>query len=154
MPNFMDALNTKVSDVERPPLMPVGTYRWMVEKLPAIDTIGDGKWDVVDFPLKCIGAEEDVDADALSEFGNINNVRMRHRFMFNKEDEAEFKRTEYNLKRFCLDTLRVDADEGATFKELLNGSVNCQLMATVRWRTDKRDGETQYAEIGKTAPLE
>lgn len=152
MMNFNDALNVKMDEIERPPLLPLGTYRWMVEKVPSFDTIADGRFDVVDFQLKCMGAEEDVDADDIKAYGDITNARMRHRFMFNKEDEANFKRTLFNLKRFIGEHLQVDV-EGVSLKEALSNTLNQSCLGTVGWRPDKNDPEIMYAEIKQTAPL-
>lgn len=149
--NFADQLNTNIGDIERPPLLPTGTYRWMVEKVPSFDTIANGDFDVVDFQLRCLGNEDDVDEEALREFGNVTNARMRHRFLFNKNDEALFKRTLFNLKRFLNEHLRVDASEDAPLKEALNASVNMTCKGLIRWRPDKNDPEVQYAEIASTA---
>lgn len=153
--NFNDSLNKKMADVERPPLCPPGTYRAAVKKIPSIETIGDGKWDVLDFQMQLIEvAADDVDQDELKKFGGLgNHAVMRHRFMFSKEDEANFKRTEYNLKRFLQDHLKVDGAATASLKEAINNSVNAQCLVTVKWRADKNDPETMYSEINRTAPL-
>lgn len=152
--NFQDALTTKVDEIERPPLLPIGTYRWLVEKHPTIDTIANGRFDVCDFLLKCVEAMDDVDDDDIKAYGDITNARQRHRFMFNKEDEAGFKRSQYNLKRFLTEHLKIEAEEGMSLKELLALSVGHQCLGTVRWRPDQNDPEIQYAEIGSTAPVE
>jgi len=154
MVNFAEALNTKAGDIERPPLVPVGHYRVLSEKVPALDSVADGKYDIVDFQLKVLEALEDVDADELAEFGSIADARLRRRFMFDTEDESNFKRSLYNLKRFLLEHLQVDGNDKTDLKELLNNSINQECIAQVRWTTDKRDGETQYAEVGRTAPVE
>lgn len=151
--NFADALNVKSEEIERPPLMPVGTYRWIVEKIPSQDTIADGRYDVCDFTLKCMGAEDDVDEEDLAKFGDVTKVRRRLRFMFNKEDEAEFGRSLFRLKQFLTETLGIE-EGNKSLKEMLNESVNMPLKADIRWRADKNDPEKQYDEIGRTAPIE
>ncbi len=152
--NFTDTLNTPVNDIERPPLLPMGTYRWMVQKIPSTDTIADGRFDVVDFSLKAIEAQPDVDEDELAAYGELNNTYQRHRFMFNKEDEQNFNRSLFQLKQFMVNHLKVDVPENASLKEMMNDAVNCQCLGTVKWRADKNDPEIQYAEIGRTAPVE
>jgi hypothetical protein len=152
--NFADALNTKVGEIERPPLIPSGTYRAVVKKVPVIDTIADGKWDVLDFTLQLVEAQEDVDQQDLASFGGLSNATMtRHRFMFNKEDDAAFKRTLFNLKRFLAEHLGVEAGDNTPLKESLNASVNTQCLVFMKWRADKNDPEVQYSEVGRTAPV-
>jgi hypothetical protein len=155
MVNFTDALNTKMGDIERPPLLPVGTYVGIVSKIPAIEKIGDGKWDVIDFQLRIASAGEDVSQDDLKEFGGLNaSTVVRHRFMFSTEDEAAQKRTLFNLKRFLTEHLKVDGGDGSAVKELLNNCLNHQCTVFIGWRPDKNDPELFYAEVKKTAAVE
>lgn len=150
--NFADAANTVVSTIERPPLLPPGTYRFVVEKIPALDS-SNKDYDFLDFPLKLIAPLEDVDVDALKEFGNLQNVRMRHRFLFNKSDDDAFKRTLFNVKRFLSDHLKVDGVDDQPLKQALNSSVNHQCLAQIKWNQDKNDNEVFHANIAKTAPV-
>lgn len=151
--NFMNVLDTKVGDVERPPLMPVGTYQWVVKKI-AMDSIANGEWDVVDFQLQCVGPTEDVDADEVSTYGEVKGRPMRHRFMFSTTDEANFKRSLFNLRRFIEEHLRVDGAAAMDLKEALANTVNHMCLGTIQWRPDKNNPEVQYDEIGRTAPIE
>jgi hypothetical protein len=154
MVNFNEILNTKSGSIERPPIIPMGTYRAVVTKIPAIDTTGDGKWDTCDFQMKLLSAEEDVDQDDLKAYGGLGPQSViRHNFMFNKEDEANFKRTLFNLKRFLLEHLQVEGNDDTSLKELLDASVNHQCLVFVNWRADKNDPEIQYAQVRKTAPV-
>lgn len=153
--NFNDVLDTKAGAIERPPLLPMGTYRARVSKIPAMDTVGkEDEWDTVDFPMKIISAGEDVDQDDLAKFGSLDNVVRGRRFMFNKNDKQAFDRTLYGLKRFLLDHLKVDGDDNTSLKELLNNSLNHECFVFVKWTPDKTDPEVQYDQISKTAPLD
>jgi len=153
--NFQEAAKLKTADIERPKLVPIGTYRAVVKKVPVTETIGDGRFDTCDFMLGLLEAQEDVSQDELKDFGGLTaNTLMRYRFMFNKEDQALFDRSLYNLKRFLEEHLKVAAGDNVQLSEALNNSVNQQCMVFVKWRADKNDTEIQYAEIAKTAPLE
>lgn len=156
MVNFNDIADTKIDDIERPPLVPIGSYICVVEKTPAQDNVGQGRFDTVDFILKVIQASEDVDLDDIKEFekkgGSISEVRLRHRFMFNTEDEGAAKRSLYNLKRFLEDHLKVEG--AASIREALATSVGHQCMVEVKWRPDQNDPEVQYPEVKRTAPVE
>ena len=155
MVNFADALNTKAGDIERPPLIPVGTYTAIVSRLPTTETISDGKWDTLDFQLRLQSAGEDVDEEALKEYGGLGpNATLRRRFMFNREDQAAFNRTLFDLKRFLLEHLKVEGSDSTPLKQLIDSSVNHQCLVFVAWRPDKNDAELVYNEIKKTAPLE
>lgn len=153
--NFLEQLKTPASAIERPPLIPVGTYTAMVKRLPTSDEIGDGKWDVLDFQLQLVAAQEDVDQADLEAFGGLGpHATLRHRFMFNKEDDAAFKRTLYNLKRFLIDHLKIQGTDDSSLSELIDQSINTSCLVAVKWRADKNDPEVQYAEVQRTAPLD
>lgn len=155
MVNFADALKTKAGDIERPPLVPIGTYSAIVSKVPTIETIGDGKWDVLDFQMRLQSPGDDVDPEALKEYGGLGAQSvLRRRFMFNKEDESAFKRTLFDLKRFMLDHLKIEGSDSSQLNELIDGSVNHSCLVFIGWRPDKNDPEVVYAEIKKTAPNE
>lgn len=153
MPNFNEIADQRVGDVERPALMPIGSYVWAVIKVPSRDTISDGRFEVVDFSCKCVAPGEDADPDAIEEFGDVTNVNMRHRFMFNTEDKNAFDRSLFNLKRFLEEHLQIDGASDMSINEALNAAVNCQFLGEVGWRPDRNDPEIQYAEIRRTAPV-
>lgn len=154
---FQDALDKQGQEIERPPNMPVGTYRWMVSKHPVMDTIADGRFDVVDFQLKCIEPLDDVDADALDNYGTVQGKVMRHRFMFNTDpnEKAGFDRSLYNLKIFLREHLGLGEElDKMSIKEALAESVNREVLASVSWRPDRNDPEIVYDQIDRTAPVE
>lgn len=153
--NFQEAAKMKTSEIERPPLVPLGTYEAVVKKVPATETIADGKFDTCDFTLNLVRAEEDVDQEELKKFGGLTaNTMMRHRFMFNLDDQALFDRSLYNLKRFLQDHLKVEMDDETPLIQALNASVGTRCKVFIGHRADKNDSEIQYSEIKKTAPLE
>ncbi len=151
--NFEDALNTKASDIEKPPVQPMGNYIWGVSKTPTMDTSKSGEWAFIEFPVRGVSAEDDVDPDELAAFGDVSSAMSRVSFVFPTDPakEADAAKTKYRLKRFLEETLRVDCEEDATLKEMLDASVNCQFYGTVGW---KQVNDEIYAEIKHTAPLD
>lgn len=151
MPNFADIANKKVAEIERPPLPPVGTYRWSITKLPQITTSGDGKWDILTVPVRALGAEDDVDLGELK--GEVTNLTNTVKFMFNKEDEAEFEKSLYRARTFFEKHVQC-ASEDDTVGQMLNNSVNQQFLGSIAWTQDKNDPDIFYANIARTAPIE
>lgn len=158
MANFMDALNTKVSDIEKPKLMPVGTYVWAVNKPHKESTSKDGKWGSIEIP--CIpkmpyDAAEDVDSDELADFGPLKSAPNSIRFMVDlqAEGDIEMEKFKYNVKRFLLDTLRVEGDEDATIKELLGKMVGAEFIAQAAHRHVPERNET-YCDVKNWAPMD
>jgi hypothetical protein len=152
--NFNNLVNTKMDQIERPPNIPVGTYRCAVKKPPNLTNSNDGKWEIVDFPLQLIEAVDGVDEGDLKTYGGLGpNSVVNKKFMFNTEDDSAFKRTQFDLKRFLIDHLKC-ADESMDMKQGINASLNAQCLVFVKWVPDKDDPEIQYSNAGKTAPID
>lgn len=153
MVDFASIASKKIEDVERPPLPPVGTYRFRVMKVPESTKSQDEKWEFVRFNCRAVEAMDNVDTSDYN--GDIANVMLSKTFVFDTGDEAAFESALFNLKQFCTNHLRC-TEPGMTVAEMLNASVNAECLGDVRWKQDKRDesGETFNAEIGRTAPVE
>lgn len=151
--DFAAALDTKVSDVKKPPALPQGTYIWAVTKVPSMERNKSGEWDIVEFTLKPVSAESDVDPDELEAFGNLALGTNRISFMFPTaiERDADRLRTLNQLKNFLIKTLRVEGDEEATVRELLAGAVNSQFLAQAIWR---QVDENTYVDVKNYAALD
>jgi len=155
--NFLDALNTKVSDIEKPARLPVGTYVWAVNKPHKESTSKDGAWSTVEVP--CVPKfpyddAEDVNADELSAFGDLKQGSNSIRFMFpnDPDKENERKQTLYNLRRFLIDTLQVEGDDDSTVKELLAKAVGMEFVAQAAHRHVPERDET-YVDVKNWAPM-
>lgn len=151
--NFADIASKKVEEVERPPLPPVGTYRFRVMKVPESTKSGDEQWEFLRFNCRAIEPMDNVD---LSDYkGDPANIMLSKSFVFNSSDEAAFEQTLFQLRQFCEKHLRC-VEPGMSIAEMLNASVNAEFLGDVKWSQDKRDqsGETFNAEIGRTAPVE
>lgn len=157
MTNFLDALNTKISDIEKPKLMPVGTYIWAVNKPHKESTSKDGKWFTIEIP--CVPKApyedaEDVDMDELAAFGPLKSAPNSIRFMLDLQAEGSVEQEKflYNLKRFLLDTLRIEGEEDSTIKELLAKMVGAEFIAQASHRYVPEREET-YCDVKNFAPL-
>jgi hypothetical protein len=151
MPNFADIAQQKVGEIERPPLPPVGTYRFQITKLPQSTTSGDGKWDILTVPVRALEAQDDVDMSDYS--GEVTNITNQLKFMFNKEDEVEFEKSLFRVRTFFEKHVKC-ANEDDTIGQMLNNSVNQQFLGSIAWQQDRNDPEVFYANVARTAPLE
>ena len=149
--NFADIASKKMEEAERPPLPPVGTYRFSVTKMPEATTTADGKWDILTFNARAVEALDDVEMDDYK--GEISGIIQQVKFMFNKEDEVEFQKSEYRARQFLEKHLKC-AGPDDTFGQAMNASVNAQFLGTIVWKQDKNDAELFHANIGRTAPLD
>ncbi len=153
MPSFLDIANKRVDDIEKPPLLPCGTYHWSITKIPAITKSQDEKWEFLRIPCRAIAALDNVDLDGYP--GDVVGQLRSVSFVFNTEDEAEFSKTEYAARTFFEKHVGC-VEKDATIAQMLNASINGQFLGDIKWRQDKRDesGETMQDEIGRTAPVE
>ena len=156
--NFMDALNTRVGDIEKPKLLPAGTYLWKVSKAHKESTTNKGDWNIVEIPVVPVAPydqADDIDADELSAYGQLAQGANSIRFMFptDADKDVDRQKTLWGLRRFLLDTLKVDADEDSTIKELLAKSVGAEFIAQASHRPDVERGEV-YCDVKNYAPAD
>jgi hypothetical protein len=149
--NFADVAAKKLSEVERPPLPPVGTYRFQITKLPEATTTQNGDWDILNIPCRAVEALDDVDMEDYK--GEVTSIMQSVRFMFNKNDEGEFDKSLYRAKTFFEKHVKC-AEEGDSIAQAMNNSVNQSFLGTIAWRADKDDPELFHANISRTAPLD
>lgn len=156
--NFMEKVKSvkSAAEIERPPEIPLGTYKAIVTKIPDIGEIKSdkGEWETLTFQLQVTEPSEDVDQDELAAYGPLGKHSvLRRQFMFDKNDQTNFDRSMFNLRQFLESHLRC-WPEGISMAEAINNSLNQQCYVFVRaGRPDKNTGNV-YHEIGKTSPIE
>lgn len=152
MTSFSDILSTPMDTIEAPKPMPVGTYLCAVKGLPKQDerSSAKGHWDTIDFTLTVLAAQEDVDSDALADFGAVQGKELRQGFMFDRSDEENRKNSMFRLGEF-LKSLGVEPT-GKTLAQAINETPGTQVLATVKWRPDTATGRV-YTEIKSTAKV-
>lgn len=156
MANFQDILSKPSAAIEAPKALPPGTYLCIVEGQPAFSKVGQNQTDVVDFILKPMQAQGDVDADALAAClavkdaaGNVIGAKpladrkIRHR-LFVTEDSV------YRVKNF-LD--HCDVEEGTrSLGERIPMAMGKQVLATMGHKSSN-DGTQIYGEVKSTAKV-
>lgn len=150
MPSFSDILNKTAESIERPPLPPKGTYVFVVNGQPKDNKRKE--YEVLDFSLKGVRPTEDVDSDDLKAYGSPANIIVRKSFLFNTEDEAAFKRTEFNLREFLMTHLGMDGS--LSLKELITMANGKQCLGVIDYRPDQENPEVMYVDLKRTAPVE
>ena len=153
MVNFTDALDTRVDDIEAPANLPQGTYIWNVSKVPSITDTKNGEWTVVEFQIKAVSAESDVDPDELEAYGPLTSTTNRLAFMApTAPDKGRDRDIAVNrIKKFLINTLRISADDNPSLKQLMAQAVNSQFLGQAVWR---QDGEDTYVDVKNYAPLD
>lgn len=153
MANFAEIASKRLADIERPPVAPVGMYRWQVTKIPTTEQISNGAYTQITFPVKAIEAYESVDADDLRKFGGIKNVVASVRFLYDNNDETKGAQTEFRIRTFLEKHLQVEGVGAMTLAQAMAATLNCQCDGEFSHRPDPNDREIIYGEIRKTAPV-
>src|SRR5690348_13131851 len=115
--NFAEIASKPVAEVERPPLPPVGTYRFRVVKVPESSKSADEQWEFLRFNCRAVEALDNVEVGDYP--GDISNIMLSKSFVFNSADEAAFETTLFQLRQFCEKHLKC-VEEGMTIAEMLN----------------------------------
>lgn len=153
--DFSSLLSTRADDIEKPLPLPIGTYVWKVNKPHRETEMARGEYKVIEIPIVPVmphEASDDVDPDALEAFGSLNQAANSLRYMFPTDPakQGDVERTLYNLKKFLVDVLCVEAEEGATIKELLALGVGCEFAAQASHRQVE---DNIYIDIKNQMPL-
>lgn len=154
MVNFTDHLDKKGSEIERPPIIPIGHYIAKVTKQPEFNKVGSpgNEFDTCDFVMQ-ITCVVEADDDEIAEYGDVTKATVRHRFMFDKQDETRQQRSLFNLKRFLEDHLGC-MTEKESIKVGLANAVGAECTITISHRPDPNDPEIKYDQVGRTAAVE
>lgn len=152
--DFASIASQKVSEIERPPLAPAGTYRFKVTKLPSQENISSdkGEWDVLTFFLQAQEAMEDVDPDLMEAYGDPTSISQRLQFFFDKNDATKFQQTLFRLRTFLEKHLGCISEDD-TIASGLNAAVGAECLGTVTHVQDKNDKDLFHANLGRTAPV-
>lgn len=156
--NFNDILDTKVDEIERPPLPPFGLYKLIVMKYDTRQIVAQSgenagkEYDVLEFTLRGLEAGENVDRDALAEYGDPKNIIVRKSFMFDKSDKTAFESTLANVRKFLEKDLALDI-AGISMKEALPRTKNAVCFGDIQYRPDKRDPENMFLDLKSTTAV-
>ena len=149
--NLASILDRPYGDAERPKPLPVGTYRTIVTGAPRFDKSAKKGTPFVEFTLKFISAEEDVDQDDLETAltkKSGDTVPLQ-----NKTTKVTYYETEdaiWRLDEF-IRHCGVDA-EGMSRRQAVAECQNCEVLVSLK-HTPSEDGEQMYANVSKTASV-
>lgn len=149
-PQLSSILDRQYGDAERPKPMPVGTYRMMVTGAPRFDKSKNKGTEFVEFTLKYISAEEDVDEDDLREAltkstGETVPIQEKtNRLTFYLTEDAVYRLDDF------LRHLGIDGEFSRA--QAIAEATNRECLASIR-HTPSDDGERVFANIAKTAAV-
>lgn len=152
MAQFADILDKPATEIDRPKPLPVGTYLWTIQGMPRYDKSKEKQTPFYEFTVKCSGAADDVDEEALNEWATRANGEKRK--LTEYTTKLTFYITEdslYRLQEF-LSHCGLDG-EGKSTRQLIDETPNAQFLGVIT-HSPSRDGTSVYANISRTAPNE
>ena len=158
MSNFEDALKQSNEDIERPLPLPLGSYIWVITKPGDIrdqDT-RNGPNKVVEFACEVVGPSDNVDEEAIEEFGGIKAItgfpqRVAFWFPESPDEKRKFQASLFRMKTFLTEHCQIECDSPFEGVDKAKGA---RFLASVKWDKDPNDPNTRYTNIDKTMPLE
>lgn len=150
MSSFQDILNKPSNTIDAPKPLPPGTYLCLVNGQPEFAKIGRDNTDCVNFALKPVQAQPDVDQTALQEalsskdgtYRALQDVKINHR-MFITENSV------WRLRKFLVDDLAIDEGE-KTLGQLIPEAMGRQVLISLGHRASD-DGSVVYMDVRNTA---
>src|SRR6266566_2061794 len=140
-------LDRQTGDAERPKPLPVGTYRAIVVGAPRFDKSSKKGTDFVEFTIKFLSAEEDVDQDDLAtaltkKSGETVPLSAKtSRLTFYLTEDAVYRFDEF-VKQCGLDI----EDNPMSRRQAAAEVQNCEVLVHLK-HTPSDDGENVYANI-------
>lgn len=142
-PNFGALLDTPASEITAPPVFPAGTWHWRVIGQPRQDVSSKKQTPFVEFTLKPMAAMEDVDQEALNEFGSFAEKTLPATFYITEKST-------FVLKEFL--THCGISDEGVSLRQMIDEAMNCEVLGSIRHEASE-DGQRVFARFGRFAPV-
>ena len=124
-PNFASILGEAPSEVDRPKPIPTGTYLCRVQG-SRLTTSPQKGTPFVQFTLKPISAEDDVDEEDLAEMGGLDNKTLRLTFYLT--EDAVYRLDEFH--EHC----GIDLSEESSRRSRNDEVVNAEVRALVKHR--------------------
>lgn len=143
-PSFGALLDTPGSEIERPKPLPVGSYTAMVMGLPRQDKSKNKGTEFVEFTLKLLEAQDDVDADELKAMGGLVDKTIKDTYYITEGSL-------WRLKDF-LENCGIDLDD-SSLREAIEETPNCTLGIYIK-HEPSNDGTSVFARVGKTFKVE
>lgn len=144
-PNFTSILDEQPTEISRPKPLPAGTYTCVVQGQPRYDKSSRKQTDFVEFTLRPVSAEEDVDQDELNESGGLEGKTIRATYYLT--EDAVYRLDEFH--EHC----GIDISEPASRRARNEECVNATVIAVVKHRASD-DGQRIFAELARTAAAE
>lgn len=144
--DFTELLDSEpIGEIEKPKPLPEGSYAGIIKKIE-FGASRQKKTPYVRFHVEIIAALDDVDANALEEFGDLNNKTMR-------VDQYVTENTKHMLKDFLLLHVGIEAGDDAKLSEVIPEAQGREVGLRIGHEIAEASQEP-YATVSGTFALE
>lgn len=144
-PNFADILDESPAEVSAPLPLPQGTYVCVVAGAPVYDKSTKKQTPYVEFTLRPLAAEADVDPTELEETGGLEGKTLRATFYLT--EDAVYRLDEFH--QHC----GIDLEDGQSRRQRNDAVMNAEVRAFVKHETSA-DGSRIFARFNRSLPAE
>lgn len=142
-PNFSSILDESPSEVAVPVPLPQGTYLCVVQGSPRYDKSTKKGTDFVEFKLRPIAAEADVDEAELEDAGGLEGKLLNATFYLT--EDAVYRLDEFHSH--C----GIDLEDGSSRRSRNDAVMNAEVRAYVKHETSQ-DGTRIFARFNRSLP--
>jgi len=149
-----ELMKQKLADAEPPKLLPVGNY---VFELVSSDLGAnrDATWEWRDIRAKVVEPCDDVDPDALEEYGSVVGRGCSLRFLWPTDDESDNDRVAAQNRMIRFSEHLGLADDKKTLEQIFSEAKGSTFIGQVEHRERTDDPEAPpNVNIVRTAPVE
>lgn len=151
-PNFGAILDKKPTLVERPKILPVGSYIVVVQGMPRQDKSAKKQTPFLEYTCKYLQAMDDVDPDDLeAALTRADGTKKTLGEMTVKLTYYITENSAFMLKDF-LKHCGLNEDDFESLRQMSESAGGCQLVVRLKHRPAE-DGENMFAEVAGTAPV-
>lgn len=144
-PNFSSILDESPTEVSAPVPLPQGVYLCMVTGTPRYDKSSRKGTDFVEFTLRPIAAEADVDETELDEAGGLEGKTIKA--VFYLTEDAIYRLDEFHSH--C----GIDLDDGQSRRSRNDMIVNSEVRVFIK-HEPSQDGTRIWARFNRSLPME
>jgi hypothetical protein len=143
-PNFASILDESPDEVHAPQPIPQGTYICVVAGAPVYDKSSKKGTPYVEFTLRPLSAEADVDESELEDVGGLDGKTLRATFYLT--EDAVYRLDEFHTH--C----GLDLSDGQSRRSRNDAIMNAEVRCFVKHETSN-DGTRIFARFNRSLPM-
>lgn len=141
-------LNKKPEEAEKPKPTPAGNYIAIILKHEFKEANNEKKTPYVQYTLKLVSPQPDVDQAALQEAGGMEKISARTVTL----DQYMTEDSMWRHREFLEKTCKINFG-GRSWQPVIAETTNKQIMVHMAQSVSKKDGQTIYSNVDDTGPV-